>query len=164
MKLVEFISVASLVLLAGRTPAESLEVPAAARTPAATAAKAESPAPAQPTPKDLQTGQLQILNQERAQSLALLASEMAAANRDSSEERADRIRRLQEDISGLDREISRASKAPPPSLRNTTPRAQPGRTEPEARATAIASPTTSDPVAFERWDVFKNFGKQGATP
>ncbi|MDM0029122.1 hypothetical protein [Variovorax saccharolyticus] len=145
-------------MLMGTASAESLEVAFArpAFVPPTRASLSSVPVP--------QSDQLLILGQERVQSVARLAAEMAVAGKGGSEEGAARIHRLQEDIAALDREIARAQKSPPPALRNTSSSAPRARVE-VAQASAAASPSSTSPntpetVAYERWDVFKSFGKQ----
>lgn len=152
--------VLATVTLAGAPLAhtESLEAPNAQRSQ-------ETSFVVQPSPKAIQDERLSILTRERESQVALLAAEKAAAVRAADRaESAARIRRVEEDLRALDAEIARVGKAPPAPLRNTSPSARPARTESAANAVANASTPVSEPVAFEGWDVFKNFGKQGATP
>lgn len=119
-----------------------------------------------PHPQAIQNERLAILYQERSERLVALAVETNAASKATDKvESADRIRRVQEDLRALDAEIARVAKEPPPPLRNTGVTAQSTRNESGARAAAnTASTTSSESLAYEGWDVFKNFGKQGAKP
>lgn len=125
-----------------------------------------------PTPQEQQSGQLQILNQERAEQLVRLAVAIKAASQvGSTAQQGAAVRRAQEDLNALDREIAITTKTAPPALRNVTAGANRNIAPAIAalpRSAAVAAVTSTqavagEPASYEPWDVFKNFGKQGAS-
>jgi hypothetical protein len=148
----------------------------AASKPATATAGSTVVAPSVATPKapaNAQNERLEILTQERNETAANLAAAVKAQPQAADKpENLKKISRLQGDLKALDSEIARVSKetpvvvkwgpapaAPPKAV--AVPSQQP---PPSPASTTADQSSESEPVAFEPWDVFKNFGQKGNKP
>ena len=123
-----------------------------------------TPAFAQTGAQKMQSDRLGILMQEQkeiSQNLAMAISDSSSAkNKPESEEK---ITRLKGDLQAINNEISRVAKETPVA-RTTQVKAvqRPAKKSLNDGSTELdQQPTENNPVVYEEWDVFKNFGKKG---
>lgn len=112
---------------------------------------------AKAAPRIIQDDRIAILAKERADAVMRLGQEQNALPKATNKEEAQRsIERIEGDIKALDREIAHVSKQAPVQIKTGGP---------AAAKIEAAKPITPDPpvaqstVAYEGWDIFRNFGK-----